>query len=460
MSDETEKKEEPQFKYAKATRLTRWLRKNKKIAQLAAIAALIAANVGLAYKNKELIQKAYSTKQFTNAMKTERLHFADDKEIQKQILRELGGQNIQKTVLMAGDVSEFIANSRIISTIEANANICLIKAENKIYKSLVFLTPQDSNKQFNITGTATIENIVCQSIVVSPKIIFELEITDIFSPELTIEEMIIEDKKVPAQLIHSEQNKIKINPNYLPAHYLDLAELLSKGILTAEDLKDGKIKLEYKAKIDTQKYKRIKKEDVGEIQDLQKHQLYNHMLDTKNNFSINKYPVNNSFVQHVAKILKKDETNPLIIARACYDYTQRALYYNVDSKVPPVPEIMVLGNGKCVDYSNVMTTLLLACGIPAKEPQFLGAVGREGDIKGLHSWVEFMLPMKDGTYKWIMSDPTWGDNKGEEDEYFQCIDDNAETIKHFYTLGIDLFAECTEHAIKQTQHWKIKNKGD
>jgi len=159
-------------------------------------------------------------------------------------------------------------------------------------------------------------------------------------------------------------------------------------------------------------------------------------------------------------VLKGDKKNPLEIARACYDFTLRVLYYNGESKVPVVPVIVVLGDGKCVDYANVMTTLLLACGIPAKNQY--GVVGRNNERVGLHAWVEFLVPLKNGGFKWLMSDPTWGD-EGDADDFFLCknyvdkISNDKKNLEHFYMIGFDVYVEHAEYVLKHVQHWSVKN---
>ena len=114
--------------------------------------------------------------------------------------------------------------------------------------------------------------------------------------------------------------------------------------------------------------------------------------------------------------------------------------------------------------SSIKKTLywLLAGGIPAKKQ--VGVVGSEGFGKGLHAWVEFLVPLKNGEYRWLLSDPTWGDH-AKEDDFFMCSqytkaenEHEPEKLKHFYMLGLRVFIEHAEYSLAQVQDWKIHKK--
>lgn len=433
-----------------------WKKKKKTILSIS-LAILTAINCAFLYKNKDLINSVVQTTKFRYALSGQKPPYLEERETEKEMLDSLGEFEASKKLLMIGEVCEFDTYTKVVSSLQQDLFITILSAGKEKYKSFSFMTPGDDNKEFTITGKATLENIVCESRIFAPRIFFEPEVSDIFSPNSTIEEILVFGKKVPSQLIHQTHSDVKVNTDELPSYYLDCAELLSNAIITKKQLENAKIEIEYRAKIDTQKYDALSFDQIGTMQDLAKHPNYYHLIDTKKNITISRYPASDKFVSHAAKILKKGKKNPLEIARACYDYTQRVLYYNIDSKVPSVSEIMVRGDGKCVDYSNLMISLLLACGIPAKEPQFLGVASKEGRLIGLHAWVEFMVPLKNGKYQWILSDPTWGDNPLEENKYFQCTDKN-EKIKHAYQSGFNVFVEHAKYLLTQKQHWQIKDK--
>ncbi|GEM_PF-4245276 len=433
-----------------------WKKKKKTILSIS-LAVLTAINCGFLYKNRDLINSFVQTTKFRQAISSQKLPYLDEKETEKEMIESLKDFEMSKKLLMIGEVCEFDSYTKIVSSQQQELFVNILTAGKEKYKLFSFITPCDDNKEFMITGKTTLENIVCESRIFAPRIFFEPEVPDIFSPNSTIDEILIFGKKVPSKLIHQTHSDLKANTNELPSYYLDCAELLNQGIITKKELENAKLEIEYRAKIDTQKYEVLSFEQIGTMADLAKHLNYNHLIDTKRNITINRYPSNDNFVNHAAKILKKGKKNPLEIARACYDYTQRVLYYNINSKVPPVSEIMVRGDGKCVDYSNLMISLLLACGIPAKEPQFLGVAAKEGKLVGLHAWVEFMVPLKDGRYQWILSDPTWGDNPIEENKYFQCTD-RGEKLKHAYNLGFNISVEHARYLLVQKQHWQIRDK--
>ncbi len=108
-----------------------------------------------------------------------------------------------------------------------------------------------------------------------------------------------------------------------------------------------------------------------------------------------------------------------------------------------------------------MTALLIECGIPAKVQA--GPAGRNAQKEGAHAWVEFLLPLKDGSFQWILSDPTWGDDSKDKNKYLvsgEYHDEFLETdrikSKHFYIVGLNIVMEQAEYSFKTRQDWKIK----
>lgn len=86
-----------------------------------------------------------------------------------------------------------------------------------------------------------------------------------------------------------------------------------------------------------------------------------------------------------------------------FDYSEK-----INQDILKASEILDNKKGVCGDYSNLMTALLRAAGIPAKSVGGLvfNQLSNSSDWSspaGSHAWVEFYT---DG--KWYFDDPTWG----------------------------------------------------
>jgi hypothetical protein len=108
-------------------------------------------------------------------------------------------------------------------------------------------------------------------------------------------------------------------------------------------------------------------------------------------------------------IVKNDD---LDTAKNISKYVSRKIKFDTSIKINQdslkASEVLEVKKGVCVDYSNLMTALLRAAGIPAKSVSGLvfNRLSNSSDWSspaGSHAWVEFCV---DG--EWYFDDPTWG----------------------------------------------------
>lgn len=86
-----------------------------------------------------------------------------------------------------------------------------------------------------------------------------------------------------------------------------------------------------------------------------------------------------------------------------FDYSPK-----MNIRTPLASEVLKSKKGVCGDYANLMTALLRASGIPAKEINGLSLkkLKRSSDWSspaGSHAWVEFCIGKE-----WYFADPSWG----------------------------------------------------
>lgn len=131
------------------------------------------------------------------------------------------------------------------------------------------------------------------------------------------------------------------------------------------------------------------------------------------------------YLRKLAAELKGDETNPLRIARAMYDYITCHLSYTFVrdySSIDCVAESMAINRrGDCGMQAILFITLCRIAGVPAR---WQSGIDAEPDDVGNHDWAQFYLP----SIGWVYADLSFGMGSklhGNEDRwnfYFGNID--------------------------------------
>jgi hypothetical protein len=316
---------------------------------------------------------------------------------------------------------------------------------NEIFEK--YITPIDENQVIEFGYSGLINGIKCQEpwwklldtdieykeLIITPKI------PDIFSYEVKLEKIIINDKDVPLNYFtQTTRTKEDIcNSDTTPEYRVNLSTLLDKGIINHEDssFRLDQISLEVSGEIHLNEYRTVAREKVGTLKDLEKLPSTIKRF-TDESYYLGKYPINDSKIQEIAKNLRNGKENVLDVVRACYDYTLDVLTYYPEELYLNVLQAIKDGRGDCDDYAKILVTLCRANGIPAKEVNI-------GDIAylpwfgpGGHDWAEVCVPLIDGEFKWILVEPTWGDTSGEPEKYFQCKDD-----EHLYLVELEARVE-------------------
>lgn len=124
-----------------------------------------------------------------------------------------------------------------------------------------------------------------------------------------------------------------------------------------------------------------------------------------------KYCIQDTFIQELARKIAGNEKNPYWIARRIFEFLGEHLSYNLKplGGWNPAPTVLRRGTASCSEYSYSMIALCRALGVPIR---YVGAVSRRGDDASFddvfHRWTEVYLP----PYGWIPFDANKGD-RGE-----------------------------------------------
>lgn len=160
----------------------------------------------------------------------------------------------------------------------------------------------------------------------------------------------------------------------------------------------------------------IQEADVGQVEDIDLSKIYASVDDGGLTFrdllsSQQYWEVEAAEVQQKAAELKGDETHVLQILLADYNFvTERVDYDNlktgINNQRQGALSTLKGGSSVCMEYSDLLITLLRAQGIPTRASFGYGFDPKsESETEEGHQWVEVYMP----NIGWVAIDPTWGD---------------------------------------------------
>jgi transglutaminase-like putative cysteine protease len=168
--------------------------------------------------------------------------------------------------------------------------------------------------------------------------------------------------------------------------------------------------------ISTSITKTIKQEEVGDITDIPLEEIYaeieGEIITYEDLIGSSQYwEVDATEVQDKATELKGNSTNVFDILLADYNFiTENVDYDNlktgINNERQGALKTLQGGSSVCMEYSDLLITLLRAQGIPARAAFGFGFDPKsEGETEEGHQWVEVYMP----NVGWVAVDPTWGD---------------------------------------------------
>lgn len=138
------------------------------------------------------------------------------------------------------------------------------------------------------------------------------------------------------------------------------------------------------------------------------------------------WPVNDQQIQKVVQEVRGEEKNHSLVAEKLYRFTVKELSYNQNRFQNPVQRLGARealnqpDNAVCMEYTDLLITLLRAAEIPARELDgyaYAASADRPLPQDILHSWVQFYDPQHQ---VWRAVDPTWESTAGRD--YFNQLD--------------------------------------
>ncbi|MDD3648309.1 MAG: transglutaminase domain-containing protein [Candidatus Dojkabacteria bacterium] len=162
--------------------------------------------------------------------------------------------------------------------------------------------------------------------------------------------------------------------------------------------------------------KEINRKSVGDVDEIDLKKAYSeedgekrYYEDLLNEASF--WEVNEPEIQTAAEKIKGDKTNVYDIVLADYNFVTENVDYDnlktgINNQRQGALATLEGGSSVCMEYSDLLITLLRAQGIPARAAFGYGFDPKaEEETEEGHQWVEVFMP----NIGWVPVDPTWGD---------------------------------------------------
>lgn len=256
-----------------------------------------------------------------------------------------------------------------------------------------------------------------------PKVRLQLKIPGIFDPKVTLDYLEINHKVVPSSQITVSDN---VNGYTIT---LDFDEILKEdssnknSLLSTLNLfnpltesyniperTNNRFDITYELKIDLERYAPMDMSLFGDFQQMRS--MLGYLSDAVKKSQ-------DSFLDDIVLKLEENAKTPFNLVRSIFDFTRKSIKYEKTELLLTPKDAIKEGEGDCDDYANVMTGLLNSAGVPAIGYQ---ADIWDFDIAGVHRFTQFALPLKDGSWKWFLSEPTWASESDEPYRYLQQKD--------------------------------------
>jgi transglutaminase-like putative cysteine protease len=245
---------------------------------------------------------------------------------------------------------------------------------------------------------------------------------DVVPNDFWIQSVSINSKKIP--LLYLEYRE---KDSVFPYYYIDLAKLLRDDYLSSSDFsKDLELRVDSKVTLE-----KIPPLDPSKVAGMQGYSgLPNYMM--KHVRATGEYPANHPKIQEIVAAYKGGD-NVLEKIRYALKVTDDSITYQLPSLNMTPIDVLETGRGKCDNYVALMSTILRGFGIPSKMMTGATVDSTGARVTGYHAWAEVLVPFVDGTYRWIMVDPTWADGHRNPGRYINFV--NSE---YLYTVDFDV----------------------
>jgi len=263
-------------------------------------------------------------------------------------------------------------------------------------------------------------------------------VPDIFPHDFDIDALTIGRAKIPRRYI-TEQ----LPDNDIPfKHYtVDMVRLVADGLLTSGDFEDG-LNITIDAGLSINEVPDL---DPATILSMSAYDsLPSHFL--RYTVAEEDFPKDHRRIRDIRDAYEGDSTDILNMLDYALQYTDDTLEYcRPDNSNCPggrylhIPELIDQGGGVCAGYTELFVTLCRSFGIPARYIANNTFNTATGDISGRHAWAEVLLPIDDGTYRWVTVEPTWADNTEDPQSYI-----NFTTPRYMYDISLDVLLDTAD----------------
>ncbi|MFH1064331.1 MAG: transglutaminase-like domain-containing protein [Candidatus Woesearchaeota archaeon] len=229
------------------------------------------------------------------------------------------------------------------------------------------------------------------------------KVPDIFPHEFDISSIRLNGEEMPKKyLISTQVNSISDSKEYS----IDIVSLVQDGVISRDDiLGDLEVSVSSKLKLDPAK--------LPSRSDIAESRAYDELSDYFRQYTerSDQFPYDALEMQEIIDGYGGDPGDVLAILEYAMEKTNDSItYYLPELNLNPV-DLLYQGKGDCDDYAGLLVTLLRGFGIPSRPAEGDTLVSDGSKVDGYHAWAEILIPLKDGSYHWIMVEPTWSDNK-------------------------------------------------
>jgi transglutaminase-like putative cysteine protease len=275
------------------------------------------------------------------------------------------------------------------------------------------------------------------------------KIPGILPHDFSVIQVRMNEKNIPIKYIEERDPAGEFD---VPHYFIDIERLVDDGVLSSGDFDDDlEVKVRAAASID----------EAGPIdrKDMAGVSAYDEMPDYLRKYTEHKdsLPSRHERIQGIVDAYDGDRDDVMAIMRYALDVTDNAIeYYDPELALTPI-EVLDDGRGDCDDYAGLFNTILRGFGVPAREGSGPTLTEDGSAVTGFHAWSEVLVPINDGSYRWILVEPTWADNSEYPYTYINLVSPKYMYLVDF-NVSLDTRNTSEKYEVFQEHDWESTDR--
>jgi hypothetical protein len=292
-----------------------------------------------------------------------------------------------------------------------------------------FIRPVDTGQELYIQSAVRISGMDFDDLegIVSRKAGIRIipGVPEILPYYFSIDTVSINSKGIPMKYVEARNPDGRVGRLH---YYVDLRGLVRDNVLDESDFKDP-IDISIDSSIEVMEIRRLYEGDVAGMF------AYKAMPEYLRRFTekTSELPIGNPCIKKIVDAYDGQKLNVLDIVDYALRVTGQAFSYKVQDEGQDLMDLVRKGEADCEYYSKLFVTVLRAFGVPARPAE--GPIMKDdgSGFRGRHEWVEVLLPFKDGSYRWVLAEPTWADDSPVPDDFINYVDG-----RYLYSFDFDV----------------------